>query len=220
MAQIDGPALAPIVRILGLSQSAISGLTDIDVDNLTQVLNVVPEIVRRGGTDFTSSGGWYQGILENVHSIADGETSFIDPYAPAGSAVAPYPSIVPEGFDLWLLGVGGVRNSGAGGLTGALMQVDPLRTMVGWAQDDAGALVTAVSPSFTVARFDSISVEIGGVQADPMLTEDGQCFVAVNMRLPRGVDLVFHSEAAAAAEFQAQFLMGIFPEALGQDVVA
>lgn len=217
MSLIPGNQLRLISKLMGLSQQAIAGISDLDDKNISQVLTT-NELVRRGLTE-ANLGGWYQGLLENVHSVADGETSSIDPYAPGASFVAPYPALVPEGWDVWLLGVGGVRSSGAGGLTGALMQIDPLRTQVGWAQDDAGAPVTAVSPAWTIARFDSVSAEIGGVQADPMLTEAGDCFVHVGVRLPRGITIVFHSEAAAAAEFQAQFLMGLFPEALGQDIL-
>jgi len=42
----------------------------------------------------------------------------------------------------------------------------------------------------------------------------------VNIRIPRGATLAFHSTSAAAAEFQMAFLLGLFPAALGQDVVA
>jgi len=218
--EIDGPQLSPIHRILGLNQSTASGLTEIDTDNVTQVLPVVPEIIRRGSTPFNVSG-WYEGILENVHSAGDAEASSINPYSPGAGARAPYPAEVPLGFDVWMLGVGGVRSDGAGGLTEAMIQVNPNATQVGWGLDDAGAAVAAVSPSITVARFVTLATTgVGTITDDPMIDDQGNTFVNVRQRIPRGATIEFHSLSAAAAEFQAIFLMGIFPEALGQDVVA
>jgi len=215
---IPGDELRLVSKIFGLSAQAMSGITDLDTGNVDQVL-VVNDLARRGKTE-ANLGGWYEGFFENVHSAADGEVSFLDPYAPGASANAPYPAVVPLDWDVWLLGVGGVQSSGViPSLTGAIWQVNPIRSQVGWAQDDAGDPVATVSPSMSVARFDDVSPLIGTISQPPMLTEQGEVWVQTRMRLPRGATLEFHTESSAAAEFLGTALMGLFPASLGQDVV-
>lgn len=218
MPEIRGDQLRHISKLFGLSQQALSGVTLIDDENIAMVLDVNP-LVRRGLTEANLTG-WYEGILLNVHSAGDAEISQINPYEPGSAAVAPYPATVPLDFDVWLLGVGGVRNDGAGGLTEAIVQVNPEATTVGWARDDSGASAAGPSPAFSVARFtDLATTGVGTINDDPMITAQGECWVPVGIRLPRRSVLEFHSLSAAAAEFTAIFLMGLFPATLGQDVL-
>ena len=212
MAQIPGSQLRWVQKVFGLAGQQLSGATNLDDGDVTQVLEV-GQLARRGENPALDQ--LFYGVLENVHGAADSETSNIQPYTPGASATPPFPDPVPEEFDLWLYGVSGVRSSGAGGLVGALLSFNPFAQLQGWGDDDQGAPVIA-SPFITVARFDSVS---DGVVAnrDPMLTEAGDPYIALNMRLPRNLTLVFDSESAAAAEFQMVLWMGIFPVGLGQD---
>jgi len=164
-------------------------------------------------------GGWFQGILQNVHLGADDIASAIDPYNPGDDARAPYPVIVPRGWDIWLLGVGAVQTALTGVLANAVFQINPTGTEVGWARDNSGNPVAGGSPSFSVARFDSILGGTGAISQDPFLTPDGQTFVRVGIRIARGSALEFHTTSAGATTYQGLFLMGLFPEGLGQDVL-
>jgi len=213
--EIDSDALLTINRVLGIAGPG-SASTELEDGTLVQVMNM-NDIVRRSRA-IGPFGGWYQGLLENVHSAGDTESSFIDPYEPGASANAPYPASVPLGWDVWIVGVGGVRSSGAGALADAIMQINPIARQTGWGQDNAGAPVTG-SPSFSLAHFDDVVASVGSIVADPMKNgTNGLTYYQPNVRVPRGAAIEFHSTSGAAAEFQAQFLMGIFPQGLGQDV--
>ncbi len=216
MSQVTNSLLGLVQKLIGGAPG--SGVTNLDDENLTQVLPIVPDIGRRGLT-IGNIGGWHVGILENGHAGDDGEVSSILPYRPADDNVAPYPSPVPDGFDVWLLGIAGRRVSGTGTLAGADMGLNVPTAGQGWGVDDEGASVLA-TPIIQLAKFDGIDTSIGPSN-DPMITEGGQYFVRVGLRVPRGGTLVFASESggAAAVVFHAMFVLGLFPAGLGQDVV-
>lgn len=213
MAVVKNPIISTLGNMIGLSPTPSPLI--LDETNLSLVLPVVPDVARRSGAGIEA--GWFVGLLENVHSAADSESSFIDPYNPGANSIAPYPEIVPIGYDVWLIGVSGTRSAGSGGLTGAIFVLNPGDTSQGWGQDDAGAAVVG-TPSIRLALFDSISELVQAVATDPMITEQGATYVPIGIRIPRNSLLGFETEAAAAAEFQGQFLLGLFPAGLGQDV--
>ena len=215
MTIIKNAVLLPIQRLIGKASIPIPVV--LDDASISLVLPIVPDIARRSLSSLPT-GGWFQGILENVHSAADDEFSSIDPYAAGVDAVAPYPASISDDFDVWLAGVGGARSSGAGGLTGALLGINPVNHQQGWGRDDAGAPVTG-SPMFRIAFFDGLETAAVSSQ-DPFKTPQGEVWVPVGLRIARGATLTFQSTSAAAAEFQAIFLIGLFPAGLGQDVVA
>lgn len=214
MSLVKNPILAPLQRLIGTSP-APRGSINLDDENISQTLPVVPHLMRRSLAGIES--GWFLGLMENVHGAADFESSFIDPYNPGALAVAPYPGTVESDFDVWVLGVSGIRSSGAGGLTGALFVINPADTSQGWGVDDAAAQVLG-TPALKVARFDGLETTITQT-FDPMITEAGLTYQPVGIRVPRGGLLGFDTESAAAAEFQGQWLIGLFPAGLGQDVV-
>jgi len=214
MSLIRGNALELIQKLFDIPGSQASATTDLDTANISQVVDVLT-VARRSTRDAVRAG-YYQGVLENVHSGADDELSFIDPYNVGGSASAPYPASVPLGWDVWLLGVSGFRSSGAGGLTGATVSLNPGIPQQGWGQDDTGAVVAATGPRYAVAAFDTISTLTAAL--DVMQTEAGLVYQPINQRIERGVLFDFHSTAAAAAEFQMIFITGLFPAGLGQDL--
>lgn len=217
MSLVEGDQLRLVQSLMGLSSSAVSGVTDLDDGSLTQTLPIIPEIVRRSLAEANLTG-WYQGLLRNIHPGAGSINSGIDPYSPGDDAVAPYPASVPSGWDVWLLMVTGVRSSDAGDFSGGVVGVNPIATNQGWGRDNLGALV-ALSPRFSVARFDAVEAAIPGVSDDPLITEQGNTMVRVGLRLVRNTTIEWHTESVDAGTYDAQFVMGIFPEGLGQDVI-
>ena len=214
MTIIKNAIVAPIQKIVGSQQTPSP--TILDDDNISLTLPISPNIIRRSLSS-QPTGGWFQGVLENVHSAADDEASEIFPYNAGDDAVAPYPTSISADFDLWLLSVFGFRSSGAGGLNRGVATMNPPSHAQGWGRDDAGAsLVTTVR--HPVAAFDGIVAETAATLAYMQTELQGLILQPVGLRLPRGCTLGFNSSAAAAAEFQMVFTMGLFPAALGQDV--
>jgi len=215
MALIKNAILLPIQRLIGIAPSGSP--TVLDDDSVSLTFPVIPDIARRSLSSLPT-GGYFMGILENVHSGADDEASSIDPYNAGVDAVPPYPAMVSSEFDLWLLGISGRRSSGAGGLTGAIGSFTTPQHVQGWGRDDVGApLVT--NGRIMVAQFDGISTIVNAFTTPPMITEQGILYQPVGIRMVRGCTIGFHSTSAAAAEFQMFFMLGLFPAGLGQDVV-
>jgi len=212
MAIIKNAILQPLQRLIGISPGTQA--TVLDTASVSLTMPIVPDVARRSLAS-QPSGGIFQGVLENVHSGADQEVSSIEPYAAGDNAVPPYPAEISSNFDLWLIGVHGIRSSGAGALTGGLASITfPAHTQ-GWGQDDQGAAVISNRP-VRVAEFDDISVLSGTPEV--MITAAGLTYVRAGIRLVRGCALDFHSRSGGIAEFQMTFLLGLFPAALGQDV--
>jgi len=208
--------------LLGIIQQLIGGAiggsgTVLDDENLTQVLPIVPEIARRSLT-VGNVGGIFTAVLENVHSGADFEQSNILVYEPAAAArIPPYPEVVGPDFDIWLLGCSLIRSAGVGDLVYGRCGWNPSQETQGLGIDDAGAAVET-TPIIGLARFNNTDDSfVGSVVADG-ITAQGLNYQPINLRLSRRANLVFSSEAAAAAEFQLICVMGLFPAGMGQDV--
>jgi len=211
MAIVKNPIILPLQGLIGLAPTPTPLV--LDDENISLVLPLVPDITRR--SQAPAGTGWFLGIMENVHSAGDDESSAMDPYVPGDAAIPPYPNPVPAGFDIWLAGVSLIRNSGTGGLTIGTMLVNVDDPSQGLGIDDAGAVV--VSTLFQcVATFDNIVATQRG--ADPGETQAGLTYQPIKLRQPRGVSWTFDTTSAAAAEFQLQIVFGLFPEGLGQDV--
>jgi len=218
MALIKNALLLPIQHLVGQTPTPTPAVVDDDSVSLT--LPIVPNIARRSLAS-QPTGGWFQGILENNHVSDDAIISTVNVYNVGDDAVAPYPATVPNEFDVWWIGCSAVHASGSGGLAEALIGLNPANFSQGWGRDQAGVLVTA-SPRMHIGRWDSIDTGGGtGVRDAPLLTEAGETWIPVGMRLPRGTNLSFEtlSTGAAAVEFRALFIMGLFPSAMGQDIV-
>jgi len=218
MALITKQILRFVSEFIGAPIEQTETQAQVDLRNINGTLPIVPDLGRRAAVIGTQTG-WFQGILENVHSGADGERSEIDPYSAGADAVAPYPPAIDDTMDLWLLGCNVVQSVGAGTLlTEAMILINPAPNTQGFGRDDAGAPVIAVR-GFVVARFTSVVNAVTDLAVEVGITAEGLPYQPVNMRLARGSTISFSSEASAAAEFQAVLTMGLFPAALGQDVV-
>jgi len=208
---IDSDALQTLQRLLGMA-GLLSGVTELDTENLTQVIDVGP-IIRRSRA-LSGTDGVTFAIMENVHGGATSEASSLDPYEP-GTVVAraPYPSSVPEGFDFWLLAVTGITTANTGLLTPpAILSVVQPAAAIGLAVDDAGAAPATLGGNMQVVHFDT---ELGGF----FMTEAGQPYAPIGLRLIRGTTLTFNTTSSAAATYQLRLICALLPGGLGQDVV-
>jgi len=213
--EIDSQALFTINRVLGLAGTGAAQQTILDDGDLTQVLDVNP-FVRRGMT-LASRTGIYFGIFRNVHGAGGLINNIINPYeAPNSRDGFPAVITVQSGLELWLLGASGERLSGAGGLDEGLLQILFSSDQQAFGSDDSGGAV-ASSANLHVARWDGVST---ATTTNALVMEDGSTFARIGIRLSRlATGLRFISDASAAATFQLNVMMGLFPTGLGQDVI-
>lgn len=215
MKTINSDALDLIARALGLSGVG-APLTEFLDGQLEQVLDVTT-LVRRGRTQ-AGTGGIYTGVLENNHGAANTQISGIEPYTTAVGAIAPYPSPMPAGFDVWIIGATVRRVSGTGTVV-AIMALDTIAPQQGWGIDEAGAAVVADDP-LPLGHWNTIVASTDTYVATP----DGELWVPIGLRVPRppqsDTSLNFSTTASAISVYRASVLLGVFPIGLGQDVVA
>jgi len=216
MAQIKTALLGIVQQLIGGASSGFSAVTVLDDDSVTQVLPLVPEIARRS-IAIGPIEGWFVGTLRNIHAAAGGETSSIQVTRPGADAVGAFPQVLPPGFDVWLLGVSGSRTAGTGTLDGSVAALNPPTASQGFGVDSAGNTVIT-TPTIIVASFTGLVTVVP--DAGPfMVTDEGKTFVPVGIRMAPNVTLVHVSEVAgASANMELQFLCGVFPEGMGQDV--
>lgn len=216
MTIVKRPILGILQNLIGIAPKSVALV--LDEGNISLTLPIVPHITRRSQT-IGNVGGIFSGILENVHSGADDETSTIQPYKAAAFAIAPYPELLGVDTDLWLLGVSLIASSGTPALAGAVFSLNLQSETQGWGRDDQSAPVTSGSPMCITAwdgTFTACSAYTGG---DPCtIVGTGLIHDTPNIRLPRGVTLRLATTSGAAGEFRLLFLMGLFPAGLGQDV--
>jgi len=217
---ITGDQLRLIPKLFGLGGGQVSGATNIDGSDVTQVANVIPEILRRSMTA-PSTGGFFVGLMENVHSGADDERSTIDPYNP-GAALARggYPAAVPEGWDVWVLKASCLRTAGAGDNTGSQLRLDTGGTEfgLGWAVEDGGGIASLLTTAPLLVQWSNINVETA-LGLDPCLEiGTGLLYTEPKVRVRRGYNLTFDSTSTAAITLQCVILLGLFPEGMGQDI--
>jgi len=211
---IDSDALSQVQRQLGLSGVG-SGVAVLEDDELRQVLDVGPAL-RRGRAD-VANGGWFWGVLHNVHAGAGGLTSFIDPYEAGAFALTSFPAAVDVSrFDIWIAGVTCRVASGAISLTDATFILGaPLRSLA-FGKDDSGVAVAPVGGGMALASF---VTAVGSNSFGYFLGFDGRPFHPLNFRMPRGSNLVFDSTAVGITTYELSIIMGLFPIGLGNDVL-
>jgi len=213
---IDSDALSQVQRQLGISGIG-SGVAVLEDDELRQVLDV-GAAVRRGRAD-VANGGWFWGVLVNDHLGAGALTSFINPYEADGFELTSYPATIDVSrFDLWIIGASLRVSAGALTITRASMFFGaPLRSLA-FGKDDMGAAVAPSGGGFAIAGwanqvFDDTTLDWVGRRAGPA------AFQPINLRMPRGSNLVFDSKSPDISTYELSIMMGLFPIGLGNDVL-
>jgi len=217
MTQIDGGDFSA----LRLGSDVGGEGVEYDEGHASQTIPLYPDIRRRSNT-LVGVDGWIYGILENVHAVADVEDSAVNPYAVGATGlVNGYPASIPEGYDIWLMAVHALRTSASGGLTAGIVTVGPGIATQGWGLTDAGA-ATQAAMRIRLGASTALFTAMTGNSQQPFIWGDGSTVLYPRIRLPRGGqgDVNFQTESDAAATYQAIFVMGIFPTALGQDVLS
>lgn len=213
---LTSDALGWITRALGLTGAGAPS-TDFFDGELYQTLDV--NLLARRGRTQASTQGIYSAVLRNVHPGGGSLTTTVSPYEVGAGSIRPYPDPMPQQFDIWLIGAATQQVAGAGTFEGSLF-VDLHAAAQGFGVDDSGNPIV-VSNGVVVAFWDSVN-SIGGVQT--IGQQDGRIsWQRIGMRLPRapgaGTVLSFVSTASVAATFDCQMILGVFPVALGQDVI-
>ena len=215
MKRITSSALLLVDRWLGLGGS--SGPTELDDGTVSQVLDMWPAI-RRMGTP-AALGGWFFCLMDNIHPAAGAIDSEVDPYNPGGAFLpnsTVYPTPVPADMDFWLFSIQMKRVSGAAGMDGAAMHINPLVNQQGWGIDNLGAAIAGNDP-YTVGRWTGLDSTLAG--KDPYgIAGDGSSSVVVNQRIGRGALLRMTTDADAACTFRTTLTCGLFAAGLGQDI--
>ena len=212
MIRFTGDALGILQQSLGIPgigsprTELADGVVDLSVD--------VNAFARRGRTQALSQG-IYTGAMQNIHSAGNTVTSSITPYNVAVGVIAPYPSPVDRSFDVWVLGFSVRQTSGAGTMT-AVVYTDTPGNAQGWGIDSAGTAVVG-GARIALAYWSSI---LAGPNLTFGLLDQGGVFQRTAVRILPNQSLVFASTSSEAAEFRCEVLTGLFPLALGQDVVA
>jgi len=214
MATIKGEQLTLVQRLYRLATAQLAGVTELDADNVSQTLPIVPEILRRSSTPLKSQGIGLA-IFLNEHAAAGQLETLINPYTTANVANG-YPSPVDDArLDIWLIGAIVKRMAGAGTLDAAILQMNYSSGQNFFGEADDGT-ATNIGADVPVARWDVIDTE---TTLDVALTEQGEPYVSINTRIARGTNLQFFSDVAgAAADIQCAAIIGLFPQGMGQDI--
>lgn len=215
---VDSQALEGLNRALGLAGPG-SGQTDLEDGELIQTIDT-QGIIRRSRGIASTSGGWFTGIMENVHTSGSTNkstriniyTTVFQPPLPAAG------QIIPQGYDWWLIGAGLKGTSGtASNFTDGALLLDCGGGLTGFFEDDSSATTPAQEAIIPLVRWDDL-VTIGGSVIG--LREDGNVWTPINLRIPQHVTpiLDFVSTATNAVTVRCNLIVGLFPAQLGQDV--
>lgn len=217
--KLDSDALEPVSRSLGIAGAGASSETVLADAEVIQVVDLNRQ-ARRGRVPH-GSGGIFRMSLRNIHAGAGVLVSNMVPYLAGTGTIAPFPSPVPRGFDLWLLGASAIQSADSGFAFAILSLSNTLR---GWGQDDNGAAI--VSGLIEPLVFWDGAVGIAGMSDALNNINSGQMYHRINRRIPReregaaAADLTtifFETSASAASTIECNMAFGMFPITLGQD---
>ena len=212
--RIDSDALHILNRTLGMTGagSPVTELADGVVDQMLEI----GQIARRGRA-LGLGGGLFYPTIRNEHTDAESIRTNVDPYNVGTTiAVAPYPPIVPQQFDIYLIGAS-IRSAAgtASGMSQSTLSIEVPTPAEGWGTTDAGVAVLVAEPirvaQWTAMTTDGTSFGIRGVNRGP--------HQRIGYRLPRvpGMFISFASVSTITVSVDCQMILGLFPVALGQD---
>lgn len=213
---INSAALEPANKALGIAGSGDSATELLDA-SIDQTLDV-GQIARRGLT-LAGTDGVFRVILRTIHAGAGDIFVAFQPYN-AGltdGTIPPYPLVMPDKFDVWLIGASVQIVSGAGLLEAAALRLTNIQQ--GFGADSAGAAVVSTSV-LTVAFW---NIGVGSLAPAFGVTQTRLPYKTINMRIPRKADvatpaLSFGTQSSGVNVFDCVIILGVFPVALGQDI--
>lgn len=206
MTKIVGPSLSLVRRLLGLGPGAAREGSDLDEANVSQVIDVGRMAGRSSA--LVNLEGWCYGRIINNHLAADEQVESVAPYAAGALALSGYPIAVPHGYDFWLGGVGMARTSGGGLITIAYVTLSLTAEAQG---------LGALSPvTVYLARWDLLE-KVTAVHW-PGVTEAGETWVPLNMRIPRYATINFRTVSDAALGLQLVFSFCLIPSGAVPDI--
>jgi len=212
--EIDSGALTLLNKILALPGAGAQRTVLAD-ELIWQSLDIA-QVARRSlcqvGTD-----GIYVIAFECVHAGADTQNAVItNPYRPGTTLrFPPFPDIVGEGFDLWILGAAVHVAAGVGNLGSAQLALTGDQSSFAMGVDQAGAAIGATSMRMPLGRWDS-SATVGG--AGIALQENGDPYVHIGLRMRRaGHSLQYNVTSTGALTSRCFVYCALLPTGLGQD---
>lgn len=186
---------------------------DFDERHAQQTIPLYPEL-RRRSKPLAGIDNWFYAVQQHAHAGAGGLVTSVSVYNPP-NPLNGYPSAVPEGWDIFLLAVQGQQQAGDDAdFTAASVNIFPGAFSQGMGDIDTG-LPVEVAIAFTIGHSTVILEDVG---TNVMAWDDSGTMLYPRIRLPRGANIGFASEALAATTLRAIFILGVFPMALGQDV--
>jgi len=211
MLKVDSPALAGLLKVLGIPGRG-EETTFFDDGNLQQAVDVAFHI-RRSRTIVQSEGIFTAGLV-NTHVGGDAVSLNVDPYA-FTAVTAGFPTPVPEGFDVWVLNLFATATAATlidVAIPAWLALVHPSRKT---------AFGTVAARSQILRMYDAQITTSGGLRH---LIEQGsaQCAAPFTpQRVPRGSTLTWftNATAATAGNLICAVTLGLFPAGMGQDAV-
>jgi len=217
MKRIDSDALGELNKALGLT-GAGSRITELADGVVDQVIDIAA-VARRGRTQ-ADIQGIYTPTLRNENTAAETITTTIDPYNVGATAVvAPYPNPMPPQFDIWLIGASmRIAGGSATNLSVATLSLTVGTRSQGFGIDDSGAQVLVAQP-IRLAFWDNRATD---ATVFGLLDGDRGPHKKIGLRLPRGGGgsrLNYITVSAGVVDSDVQLILGVFPAALGQDIL-
>lgn len=217
--RFDSGALELLNRSLGLA-GGVGGsqFTELEDGSVTQVIEISP-IARRSRV-FGLEGKFVGSFIMEHGAGTTNLLVTIDPFNMQMNAVTgPYPHVMPDGFDLWIIGASGML------VTGISTNLDDVGLSItsdqeasfGFNQGGGPDLGSIGIPEINLALWDEFHAT--GIVAPLFNSHSGKTWMAIGQRLRRGELIRLRSGASNAIAYMVHIVLGLFPTALGQDVV-
>ena len=213
MKLVDSQALGMVNKALGLTGTGAATTEFLD-SLVDQVFDVAP-VVRRGRTPGITQGLFYA-TMDNVHGAADTLFTDVQPYTDSIGVSAPFPSPIPDTFDLWLIASSVLQISGTGTLAG-LLSVQYGDQFAAFSLDDSGAAVTPPAFGHILQTWDTLTTIAGQEFGSNALSPDVTKFHKIRLPRSQHTHITFRSTSSAIATFRCALLLALMPVSLGQD---
>lgn len=207
MIEVDSAVLQRVNKALQLSSHRATGMTEFQDELLQQVLDVRGQILRGGAP--LGLGGIFGVTLQNNHTggPADIRTAILDVYTELRDAVGEL------ALDVWICSfMVTSTDATAWGSDATLILKHTQPQILASAPGTFETMIMHWSTKVAAAGFEPLLIGRGGQVGAPKIP----------IRVPRDAVVWFSSEsdAVGAESVTCTLTLGIFPEGMGQDVIA